>query len=347
MGAVASRDQVVREDLGNAVMFADVKNTPIITRMRKGDRLKAMEFSWTVGRMAERKPDAVPENQDVKSFEGDSEKKLYGRAQKFWRTPRVTTEAEEVNEPNEGSELKFRKQKAKKAKAQIRDIEFKLCSDDESGEDEGLPNRGSRIRGLGRMLQYDTLQFTDTHTAPDAEFRTPASQVYTGALADLTENDVNEMMQYRWEKTGATSEFVLFCASRLKTHISKNFGKYEPNKEGYTVIVRAARGPDIDRRKLVTKGIDVVEGDYGAYEVELEPFMPTLHRGYGLAMEEMRKRWTFWGRFSPLPYLGGGKSGLIETIMGYEPGDLRSHFQIRPSDEVAADPNAGGELEEV
>jgi len=346
MGAVASSNQVVREDLGSALTLADVKNTPIVTRMRKGDKLKAMEFSWTVGRIADRKPDAIPENQDVRSFEGDSEKKLYGRAQKFWRTPRVTTESEEVNETNEGSDLKFTKQKAKKTKEQIRDIEFKICSDDESAEDEGLPGRGSRIRGLGRMLQYSTLAFTDTHTAPDPEFRTPAAQVYTGALADLTEDIVNNMMQYRWEKTGATSEFVLYCASRLKSFISKNFGKYEPNKDGMTVVVRTMRGPDIDRRKLVTKGIDVVEGDYGTYEVELEPFMPTLHRGYGLAMEEMRKRASMWGRFSMLPYLGGGKSGLIETIMGYEPGDLRSHFQIRPSDEVAADPNVGGELEE-
>lgn len=346
MGAVTSRDQVIREDLSEAVSLADVKNTPISSRMPKGPTLKAMEFSWNIEKMGQRRDESIPENMDVDAFEGDETKKMYNRAQKFWRTPRVSTEAEEVNETPAEASTKYNKQKAKKTKEQKRDIEWRLCSDKESREDAGVKGKGSEFKGLGRVINDGTLPFTDERMIIPSTYRTPTAQIYTGLLADLLETHVNDMMQGRWEKTGAMSEFILFCASRLKSHISANFGKYEANKEGFTAVIRTNRA-DIDRRKLVLKGVDVVEGDYGTYEVDLEPFMPTLQRGYGLELSQLSERAKFKGRHTQFPYLGGGKSGLIESIIGYEFGDPRSHFKIAPSDEVANDPENGGELEEA
>lgn len=338
MPEVSSATQIVREDLSDALIMSDVKNTPVTSRMKKGERLKAMLFSWTVEKLGQRRKGGQPENKDVDAYEGDEQRRIYNRAERWWRTPRVTVVAEKVNDVA-GNAQTYTKLLTKKTKDQKRDIETEILSDQDSSEDVGVPQAsghhgGDVTKGLGRVIDDNTLGTSDTATAIPSGFRTPTAQIYRDTLANLTEAAVRDMLQARWALLGATSEFVLYVASALKSHISDNFGRYVPNKSGYTALtVRTAAL--LSGTKLMIQGVDVYEGDFGTFQIELASYMPTTTRGYGLDFDQLAMRPLMYCDHTELPYQGGGRSGLVDSILGYEFGDPRAYFKIAPSDETA------------
>src|SRR5437588_6845986 len=97
MPGVMTGDQIVREDISDAFLQSDVRKTPVTARIKKGEELKNMLFSWTIEKMDGRSVVGIPEGKDADGFEGDKQFKLYNRAQKFWRKPHVTTEVNRIN----------------------------------------------------------------------------------------------------------------------------------------------------------------------------------------------------------------------------------------------------------
>lgn len=343
---VTSADQVVFEDLSKAHEVLDQRQTPFYSRLKAGKRPEATLFGQGLEKMGKRKKGGVPERQDIKGFEGDKSIKLYARTERFQRTPSVSVEAEELNRTaNADNTKEYNRQVNKKVKENKRDIDYWALSDQESQEDDGI--NGSLIRGLGMHFNDGSsgaatstrgdslLTFLDTQTAPPTGVRTPTAQIYTGALGDFLEDNANTIMANRWAFAGNMTDFTLWVGSLLKSQISKNWGRYEANKEGFTPIMRTAIA-DIDKRKLVSKGIDVWEGDYGTMTVELEPWMPTTGRGYGLEMDRLEKRVLYLARHTELENKGGGRRGLIDSLLGFWWDDPRAGFKVAPSDEVAS-----------
>lgn len=336
MPAVLSANEIVREDLSDALILADVRNTPVTSRMKKGDKLKNMLFSWSLEKLGARRSGGIPENKDVDAFESDQMTRIYGRGERFWRTPRVSVIAEKVNDVAGVTGSKYNWQVTKKIKDQKRDIENEMVSDQDSQDDNGVV--GSKFMGLGRVINDTTsvgasgaaLTFGDAQTAIPVDYRTPTAQIYTGALASLGEPDFISILKSRYDNLGATTELSLFADSALKSHISEFFGKYKPNKDGFVVVVRSM-SETIDSRKFPAYGIDLYEGDFGTFDITLVPFMPYTGRGYGLNMEYMSMRPLMYCDHTELPYQGGGISGLIDSILGYEFGDPRGHFKIDPA----------------
>jgi len=317
-------NQVVHEDLSDALILADVRNTPFSSRIKKGNRLTNMLFSWTLTDMNGRKTTPPPENADVTAFESDQQNRVYNRGERFWRTPRVSVIADKVND-SAGNFGKYNEQVKKKIEEQKRDVEFCLLSDQDSNDDNGTV--GSRFLGLGRVINDGTLAFGDAQTAIPAAYRTPAAQIYTGAIDALDESVFVGIMKSRYDLLGQTTELVLFAGSGLKAHISEFFGKYVPNKANYTVVVRT-QAEAIDSRKFAAYGVDVYEGDFGTFEIVLCPFIADQYRGYGVNMDYVQMRQVMYCDHTELPYLGGGYSGLIDSILGWEFGDPRGHFKI-------------------
>lgn len=325
MPAVTTASEVVREDLSDALILADVRNTPLTSRMRKGEKLKNMLFSWPLTNMGARNTTPPAENADVTAFEGDQEYRLYNRAQRFWRTPRVSVISEKVND-TAGNFGKYNSQVTKKVIEQKRDIEYVLLSSQDSNDDTGIV--GSRTLGLARVVNDGTLAFGDPQTAIPTTFRTPAAQIYTGTLVTLTdEATLINILKSRFDALGQTTDLVLFCGSSLKAQISTYFGKYSPNKSNFTTVVRTQQEA-LDSRKFAGYGIDIFEGDFGTFELVLVPFIEDQKWGYGLNMEYIKMRPLMYCDHTQLPYLGGGLSGLIDSILGYEFGDPRGHFKI-------------------
>ena len=351
MPGVTTADQVVFEDLSPAMELLDQRQTPFFSAVKNGKRPEATLYAQGIDKMGKRRKGGVPERQDVKGFEGDKTKKLYSRIERFQRTPSVSVEAEELNRSaGISSKKQYDSQVTKKIKENKRDIDYWFLSDQESQEDDGIA--GSLMRGLGRFINdtvtgeatstafaadgtTPSLDFLDAQTAIPSAYQTPTAQIYAGALADFLEPNLNGIMQNRWKHAGTTMAFTLWVGALLKGQISDNFGRYQRSKDNFVPIVRTAIA-DIDKRKLVTTGIDVFEGDYGSMTVELEPWMPTGARGYGVEMDQVEKRVLYLARHNEFENKGGGRRGLIDSILGPWFGDPRAHFKIAPSDEVAS-----------
>jgi hypothetical protein len=334
---VDSTNQVVREDLSKLFILSDVKKTVVLSRMQKGEKLRALEYSWGVERMGLRRKDAIPENTDVKTFEGDDQKKLYNRTQKFWRNPAVSTEAERIIANVDDSRGRYNKQVKKKTEEQKRDVEARLLDEQDSQEDTGI--KGSMFLGIGRVinnvnLTTGALAYGDALTAIPAEYQTPVEQIYTGTLADYDEAALTDQLQSRANNLGMLGEFSYFVGPKLKRHISDNFGNYRPDKEGYTVVLRTTT-QSVDKKKLMMSAIDYVDTEWGVLDITLAFFMPHPEYGYGLDMEQLMMRPGFWCEHEELPYTGSGRKGLIESILGYEFGDPRAHIATKPSDSTA------------
>ena len=328
MAFVGTPNEVVREDLSNEIILADVRNTPFSSRIKKGERLKAMEFSWTVEVLDDGSGVGTtppPENADVTTFESDQQTRIYSRAQRYWRTPRVSVISEKVNDTAAHFGTYYR-QVTKQTIGQKRNIERVMLSSNDSAADTGVI--GSKMMGAARVINDGTLTWGDALTSIPSAFRTPTAQIYTGTLANLNdEATLINILKNRFDQLGMTTELLLFAGSSLKQQISTYFGKYTPNKSNFTTVVRTEQEA-IDSRRFAAYGIDVFEGDFGTFELVLVPFIENLKWGYGINMDNVFMRPLMYCDHTELPYLGGGRSGLIDSILGIEWGDPRTHFKI-------------------
>jgi hypothetical protein len=339
VGALLSGDQVTREDLSPALELFDMRNTPVVSRMKKGSEPDNTEYSWTLDQMGNRRTDGVQENKDVDAFEGDSQGRAYNRVQRFWRTPRVSVESEKLVKNADQTKGRYRKQVTKKVGEQKRDIEARLQDDLDSTDDTGVVGR--RFKGLGNVISAGdgtagNPAFTDAPMTIPGQFRTPKAQIFSDVIANFDETKLTDMLQSRYDMAGVSVALILFVASSLKRRISDYFGKYARNVANYTTILRTQL-PPVDAGKYIMQGVDEITGDFGSIEVVLSPFAPTNYRGYGLDMDQIELRPLMYCDHTELPYQGGGRSGLIDSILGYEYGDPRAHIKIAPSDETARD----------
>jgi len=352
MGAVTTADQVVREDLSNLFINLDRRMTPFLSRLKEGENLFNVSlFSWALEKYDGRMTVGIPENKDVDVFETDKQDRLYGRSQKFWRRPHVTTEANTINRaPADFG--KYNKQVIKKVEEQRRDIEQRYLSDSDSRDDDGLTGR--EVMGAGRFVN-DTvsvgvsgaaLTFGDTQTAVPTDYLTPTAQIYVAALYVLSsgvvsaltfdEDSLNGMLQNRWDSLGLSSRFSGFVDAALKRHLGRVF-RYAKTLTGYTAIARQDVPPQASA-KWITSGVDMIETDFGPIDINMITWLPRTStgalsgRGYFFDMEFIYNRPSGLNlTHMQLEDKGAGPRGLIQSIMGPQWGDPRAHLKIDPN----------------
>ncbi len=363
MAGVFSANQIVREDLSDAYLQSDVRKTPVTSRVKKGEKLRTFAlYSWAIEKLDGRRVTGIPEGLDVPGFESDQQYQLFNRGQKFWRTPMVTTEANEVNvAPADFG--KYVKQVNKKIQEQQRDVEQRYLDDQVSSTDTG--GVGAQFYGMGAVVNDGTsvgssqaaITFDDTVTSIPTAFRTPTAQIYVGNLSTggaftasgwtpvFLEETLLTMLQSRYDNLGATNELTLYADSILKRYMSRMFGKYKQNVQGYTVNVRTEQEA-IDAKKYALYGADVYQTDFGNLMVELIQWAPKLSiatitgdvvgstpsgRGYIFNMDQLSLRPSGkWMTHRQLEDRGAGPRGLIESMLGHEYGDPRTHCKIDP-----------------
>lgn len=348
MAGITSPDQIVREDLSEAFLQSDVRMTPVTSRVKKGSKLTNIEiYSWPIETMGGRVVEGVPEGKDVVAFEGDKQERLYNRPQKFRRTPKVSDEANEINvSPNQFG--KYAKLVTKKIREQQRDVEQRYLDDNDSKPDDGV--RGYEFKGMGMVINDQVsvgvagaaLTSTDPQTDIPPAFRTPTAQIYTGNLIDVngdpvfTSDTLVGMLASRYNNLGQTTELIMYADSVLKTHIGKFFGKYAQNVQGYTAIVQTPQQA-IEKKTLALYGVDVINTDYGPMMVELMQWAPKTStgepsgRGYMFNFDQLQLRPSGkWLTHKELENQGGGPRGYIDSIIGHEYGDPRTHLKIDP-----------------
>lgn len=356
MPQVGTVDEIVFEDLSNLYINLDKRKYPFLTRMTRGERITNSElFSWGTERYEDGRDNVleqgIPEGLDVEVFESDKQHRLYGRPQKFRRSPKVTTESNEVNK-TVADFGKYNRQVVKKTEEQKRNIEKRLLSDADSRDEDAI--RGREFMGAGRFVNDAisvgsagaALDFTDTQTAIPPALRTPTAQIYVGNLNAVDgsgnktlifDNDtLHDMLQARWDAIGATNELSGFVDAVLKRHLGKLVG-YQENIVGYTPIQRTMQ-ESIASKNYLMFGADLLETEFGPIDINLVTWMPRTTagaisgRGYFFDMEHIAMRPSgVYLRHQQLEDKGGGPRGIIQSILGPRWGHPAAHLKIDPA----------------
>jgi hypothetical protein len=334
-----------RQDLQDMIYVSDRKSTPGISSIRKGEALTNMLYDFIVKSYGARKPGGVPDGKDVSAFDAQSPKRqLQARGEVYRRAPMVGFIAQEMslNGGVAGVPNQFNEAKADQMVEHKRDIEKEMWSNQDSRPDDGV--NGSKMRGFGRWI-YDgaaTLTIDPSDPSPTtgyyelpvpADVRTPASQIYVGAIGTgtatgLTQAVLDGLIQAKYENTGASSDLRGFVTPVIKNRIGF-FSRYQPTVASYDSRVYVTSGV-VEGKTLFGATIDVYKSDWGTFELfpVLTDFMPTAYHGYFLDMAQPRLRNAGTYQTDDLPNLGGGPRAYIQSILSTHPGDPRAHVKI-------------------
>lgn len=317
--------------LANVILCAaNPSDTPLITRIRKSKQsLTQMDHTYFVEEKPQRRTGGRSDGEDVGEFGKGSKKHELGiRAQEFGRPYKVGQQTQNVvttaGIPDQMARLRLSENQEI-----MKDVETKALSSDVSAADEGTPDKGSRMGGLGYLLTDTAGSMTDKPV--DVAVRLPANQHYTGTYANWNEPALIDEMQARRNLCGQSSELVALIGTDLQRSFDI-FENYLPTVASNTVTFRSMNGTSEDR--TVKRGIRFYDGSFGYVELQIDDFLPKSRRGYLLDMDQLE--WIPFGsgaQKTPLPNLGGGPRELVSYIGAFKAGDPRGHIWINPSDE--------------
>lgn len=333
-----SNVQGAPRSLSDALFITYAPKTPFTSRIRKGKAIHQELHTYKVKLKRNVTHSGASDGQPVTVSSGKNvEREVATRIGVFKSSPRVTdlakhkvTVAQTTGQnpgPNTGTATHMAQAVADHLQALKFGIEAEALADQESQPDSG-PNNGSKFRGAGYWIQ-STAQ---TDQPVNADVRTPSAQIYTGAIADFDEDDLQALLQERFESTGASSELLGIVAPALKVRIG-TFNRRVPTIANYESVIRYNA---TDSEKTVCQGVDFYEGDFGTVEFHSEIFLPSDQRGYLFDMDhcEMLPFGTGMEE-EDLANDGGGSAKVLRAMHAWHPGDPRAHCKIKPSGETA------------
>lgn len=320
-----------REDLADLIAIADQKATPLVSAARKSTAPTNPLFSWLVDGYAAVDRSGVLSNEDATTFSNPAEQRarLYGRIQKLWRKPKVSDIAESVSDvAGLGIKREMANAVTRSLKEIARDLEAVFCSDQDSSEESGATP--FRTRGLGSWISSSAQ--SDAGTAVPAAYRTPSTSISTATIADTTESVIQGLLQSVYEQTGKSKTFTLLCGPTLKRRFTE-MTQVQFGTTNTAAVVRTYNA-DLSDNKIQYK-VDVFSGDFG--EIMLVPSLyirtdvssaASLRSGFLVDMDGVHIRYNRRPRYTPLPDLGGGPRGIIDTIAALQVDNPLTHGKI-------------------
>jgi hypothetical protein len=329
MADINSINQVGKhEDLSDRLVVADAKNTPLTSMMKKGKKPVNTLYTWPVGGIPAPDTTPVPDGKPVDNIEDGSGNRqiLSGRVQKIRRTVGVSEMAEDVNHPA-GVASEYKAAKANMLLAVKRAIEAIFGST----QDSNLTGTTYQTRGFLEWLS-PTAQ-TDLPVNP--AYLTPASSVYTGTFANITEDSLRAIMQSIYQQTGQMGSWTGVFGPDLKSAVSK-MTVTEPTVGGQT-LVRTFFAKLGSKLECV---VDIVRGDFGQINVHPSLWLgwnnttkvPATKKGLILDMDFIEMNANKLPAHYPLPFDDSGPRGVITAIVGGKMLNPLQHGAINPSD---------------
>jgi len=317
MAMLFEKDQVAkREDLLDLITRVDEKATPFMSLVNKGSTPQNTFISWPVDSYASPALGGTVDGTDVASYDNHAASRalLSSYLQTFRKAYQVSRLAQEVSDvAGLGAGNEIAEASAKAGVELVRNMEATLLSDQEHDADDGT--NPYLLRGLGLWIR-DTANIAAQnggHQVP-AAFRPAAGQINGDPTADITESDIQTMLQTIWSATGMTGDYKLFADATLR--------------RAFTDFTRTIATAGYSQRSLnydgdgtrISNTTTIFDGDFGSVEVIADNFIgfnaagssQEAGRGYLLDMDKIDLRVNKQPTIERFEDKGGGERFLIE-----------------------------------
>jgi len=373
-------------DLLNAITLVDAKECPFMAMVPKAGGVTNLNFEWPVDKELTADDNATIDGHDLQhgfssvNTDGDDESDfghvldqyaiMDNRVQWFRRAALVSKLTESAtNLAGVANQRAFAVRK--QLLALKRDMEVRLCADDiPKTTDEvyynanavtGSSTAGNKTRALGKFIDpyaaagdvpagYVTPAASTLETdATRNDYATDITDDGTTTSVNLTEDQVNAVLQSVYEQTGKINTKTLLCGPNLK----KRFKDYTAVTSGSTnsAVVARSYGASLADKKVIST-VDAYEGDFGSIVLvptlwnafhgwssgnvsgtkghawagtdpdsntagnQNEGCNPNLSYGYLLDMDLVELRFHQLPQVQPLPNQGAGERFAVDAIAG-------------------------------
>lgn len=260
-----------REMVLDIISRIDARKTPVQSIAPKGPPVTNTLIEWTADTHQE--PDqtmAWEDGKDVDSFDNAVPDRGMIRtyAMKILDAAQASDFAENVSDVAGLSKGEIAEAIMKKATRIARAIEGFMCSDLEAQVGAaGTPYRG---RGLGTWIQNGA----QTVLEVPSQFRTPTTSINTTTVANLTESNVNDVLESVWKQTGEIDNLQLVCGATLK----RQFTSFTTRTSGATGAPQI-RAYTSDFKGKLDSVVTQYNGDFGV--LNLIPTTFNAHPNFG------------------------------------------------------------------
>jgi len=303
--------------LANVIANIEAEGTPLLAAIRRGMRPKQAKHEWQVKVYPRVGHSGVNDGKDATTFQSNPRQEMAVYAQKSWYNPGVSDFAEEAEVAGLGKG-EFAEQVADAFVAVARIQEMRMCSNSDTKLEDGAANP-YETRGMFSWLGTPTvLPIPSGFEVPTAQRLGSSSGA---ALADFSEEVFLAACRESYKTRKGTYAMHTYCGVDLKAKFS-NFSSYIDNIANTTPIRRYNQ--DADSRALI-KVIDKLVLDSGEHLLHLAPFLLcdaatgndtafTHKSGFSIDLNMAFLAYTRNPRVINLPYKGGGKKAIVDTI---------------------------------
>lgn len=316
MPVLVEREQVGKKiDLADAFDNAKSFQFPLMSRLRKGRAPNNAQLIYPVERYASPNITGAVDEADPVEFEdpsaGDAE--LYARVHTLERAGRIGHLATAVTQQAGITPKNVVAQKIVKKLMELkRDFSVVAAGDQESRVDDGT--RGNETRGLVKWAQATA----QSHYPVDSNYLTPAASIDAStALADYTDATITAIAQSQYDQTNdASANYLVAAGSTWKRNLSR-ITFYTRNVSNMTCVRHFNQNVS---DKVVMGKVDMLDTDFGSYEIVLEPHInasgdPTSAASKRLAVafpvDKVEWRWAEAPQSKVLADTGRNKKFLV------------------------------------
>lgn len=322
-----------REIIDDEVFLAKAEEYPFISMVPKGGKLKAMSHKHQLAKRTAGHRRGIADGAPAgdRQVKHERRKLLDSNLQYFREEYSVGQIAYHVSDVAGrkdllGTEIDYAMDKV------MRNMERNSLDEVDQQDDDGVA--GSEIRGMGALI-------SSTFADLEAEWRTPAASIYTGAsLANFGEDDFVTILASMWKTRGKRTTLYGMCGIDFCEHIG-SWSTYQPDKTSHGRV----KSFNVDNKDFeYTQRIDVL--NFASARVELHPnahiFMartaadtdePSTQGNrscYLFDWEGVKWKWGLNPERRKLEDDGSGPHGYIHAI-GQLGGDPRFHGKITPN----------------
>lgn len=327
-GLVENSQVGKREDLSDIYSIADAKETPFISRVKKGSAPRNSEFDWLVDSYEAVSTGGVIDGTDVSAYENHAEDRgRIGNCVQIWRKASKVSRLSEELSVVAGVPSEIKLAVAKKLVELKRNMEATLLSSNAAQVDTGSVEY--KTAGLGLFI--DTTGLTVPRSIP-AAYRTPTASINTTATASLAETDIQAVLTSIYSQTGMTGDYMWLMGTTLRRRVTEMTRFDDGGSTDGQNRVRNFNQSSSDT--TITSTTEVYKGDYGKLSVVTSLFIGgdtyDIDRGYVLNMDDITFKSLVKPRAEYFEDQGGGKRFLLEAVGGLQLNNPLKHGKFQP-----------------